>query len=164
MIRSAGLLIFRKRGVNVEVLLCHPGGPFWAKKDTWSIPKGEVAEDESLEQALEREFVEETSFDIPQGERINLGEAKQSSSKTNYVWAVEGDMDTSKFACRSTFEMEWPPKSGKKQEFPENDRVAWFELSQAKQKVFKAQQVFIDRLSERLNITQSDAPFQQSLL
>ncbi|HVS58162.1 MAG TPA: NUDIX domain-containing protein [Candidatus Saccharimonadales bacterium] len=164
MVHAAGLLIFRRNNDRVEVLLTHPGGPFWAKKDVWSIPKGEVDEGESLEQALVREFKEETGFDIPPGERIDLGTFAQGTRKTNHIWAVEGDVDVSKFVCESTFTTEWPPKSGQKQAFPENDRAAWFELNVAKQKVFDAQRVFVDRLAAHLGLNLVESPQQQSLL
>jgi predicted NUDIX family NTP pyrophosphohydrolase len=164
MVTSAGLLIYRRRGEEIEVLLTHPGGPFWSKKDVWSIPKGEVEEGESLEAAMEREFSEETGLDIPVGERLDLGEIKQGSAKINHVWAVEGDPDISKFVCRSTFSLEWPLKSGKQAEFPETDRACWFNLSVAGSKIFKNQAEFISRLADKLQFSIKPQPKQQALL
>lgn len=163
MVQSAGILVYRKQGSDVEVLLTHPGGPFWAKKDTWSIPKGEVEENESLETAAAREFKEELNIDPPAGERLDLGSVKQSGGKTNYIWAVSGNPDITGFKSNA-FSMEWPPKSGQMQEFPENDRAAWFPLSEAKLKVFKAQQTFLDRLVEHLGLEKIEVPEQQTLL
>lgn len=163
MVQSAGILVFRKLGSEPEVLLAHPGGPFWAKKDTWSIPKGECKANEDLLVAAKREFQEETGLEIPAGKLLELGAVKQSSSKTNHVWAVEGNPDTSGFKS-NTFVMEWPPKSGQEQEFPESDRVAWFPLSKATQKVYKNQVAFLERLTETLGVDLSGPPEQQSLL
>jgi predicted NUDIX family NTP pyrophosphohydrolase len=162
--QSAGILVFRRTADTVEVLLVHPGGPFWAKKDTWSIPKGELEADEDLLSAAVREFEEEVGFKPPEGQRISLGEAKQSG-KTNYIWAVEGDADLKRFKS-NTFTMEWPPKSGQEQEFPENDRARWFDLAAAQGKVFKNQTGFIERLAETLGTTieVNAKPEQQSLL
>lgn len=161
---SAGLLVFRRNADSVEVLLVHPGGPFWARKDSWSIPKGELEEDEELQSAAAREFTEETGFPPPAGELIGLGEARQGS-KLNSIWAVEGDVDLKQFKS-NTFTMEWPPKSGQEAEFPENDRAAWFDLATARTKLFKYQTAFLDRLAEALQVTIAAkvAPEQQSLL
>lgn len=165
--QSAGILVFRKTGSKVEVLLVHPGGPFWSKKDTWSIPKGELEEGEDRLAAAKREFAEEVGFEVPDGELTDLGEAKQSG-KVNYIWAVEGNPDIKKFKS-NTFTMEWPPKSGQEQEFPENDRAAWFDLAMAKTKVFAYLAVYIDRLAETLGskvepVPEPEKPQQQSLL
>jgi predicted NUDIX family NTP pyrophosphohydrolase len=149
--QSAGILIYRKKNGTAEVLLTHPGGPFWANKDTWSVPKGETDEGEALMTAAKREFKEETGSDPPDGEYKDLGQSKQGD-KINYIWAVEGDFDVSRFVCTSTFTVEWPPKSGRQQSFPENDRAQWFSLNEAKKKVYKAQYVFIDRLAEMLEV------------
>jgi len=151
MKRSAGILVFRRSDASVELLLAHPGGPIWGKRDVWSIPKGELDENEQLEAAARREFEEEIGLAVPAGELIDLGSAKQSGGKTNFVWAVEGDIDLAKFSC-NTFTMEWPPKSGQFQEFPENDRAAWFAPELAVQKLFPAQVVFIERLAEKLGL------------
>lgn len=153
------------------MLLVHPAGPFWAKKDTWSIPKGETDENEELMAAAKREFMEEVGIEPPAGPYHDLGISKQGSVKINYIWTTKGDLDIGKFECNSMFTMEWPPKSGNQQSFPENDRAAWFELLDAKQKVYVAQRVFIDRLADHLNvdisysadITKSDNLSQSSL-
>lgn len=169
MKQSAGLLVFRRVKDGVEVLLAHPGGPFWAKKDVWSIPKGEVEEGEDLIVAAKREFKEELGFAGPQGELIELGSAK-ANGKVNYIWAVESNPDLKQFSPNSTVTMEWPPRSGQTQEFPESDRIAWFELSAAKTKLYKNQIEFMDRLAERLKVDLQEAPdklpsaVQQSLL
>jgi predicted NUDIX family NTP pyrophosphohydrolase len=131
--QSAGLLLYRQRGAP-EVLLGHPGGPFWAKKDdaAWTIPKGLISIGETPLAAARREFAEETGY-RPRGKALALGEARQPGGKLVHVWAVEGDWDISKLRSNS-FEMEWPPKSGRRQEFPELDRAAWFTLGEARRK------------------------------
>ena len=166
MIQSAGLLVFRRTGESPEVLLTHPGGPIWGKRDSWSIPKGELGEGEDHRTAAFREFDEEVGIEPPAGTLIDLGEIKQRSDKINFVFALEGDLDITKFVCHSTFTMEWPPHSGVQAEFPENDRAAWFDLPTAKQKLFKAQTGFIDRLAEKLavEVVEITEPEQQSLL
>ena len=162
-VQSAGILVFRRTVSAVEVLLVHPGGPFWAKKDSWSIPKGELETDEDLFSGAAREFEEEVGIKPPAGKQLELGEFKQGSAKTNHIWAVEGEVDLKDFKC-NTFIMEWPPKSGVEQEFPENDRAAWFDLGTARRKLFKGQVIFIDRLAEQLNVEVAAEPEQQSLL
>lgn len=165
--QSAGLLVYRGTGADTEVLLVHPGGPLWGKKPTWSIPKGNPDESEELRAAAFREFEEETGVEPPEGELIDLGTAKQASGKTNYIWAVQGDVDITKFSS-NTFTMEWPPKSGQMQEFPENDKAAWFRLHDGLPPVLANQMVFVERLAEYLGIgvaqQKSDIPEQQSLL
>lgn len=151
------MIVFRRKGDDGEVLLIHPGGPFWAKKDVWSIPKGELEEDESHISALTREFKEETGLQPPLDNLIDLGSAK-ASSKENHVWAVEGDLDISKFHCGSMAEIEWPPRSGKKMSFPENDKAEWKSLWDAHSKVYKSQQVFIERLAAELSIDLAQPP------
>jgi predicted NUDIX family NTP pyrophosphohydrolase len=146
---SAGLILFRRAPAGVEVLLVHPGGPFWAKKDAgaWSIPKGEVAEGEELLATARREFAEELGF-AASGEFVPLGEVKQKGDKTVHAWAVEGDCDAG--ACKSnTFKMEWPPRSGKWAEFPEVDRAEFFSLAAAREKINSGQAPLLDEL-ERL--------------
>lgn len=133
----------------MKVLLLHPGGPIWERKDCWLLPKGGVEAGEDHMQAARREFREETGSPVPAGDWVDLGEA-QGDNKVNHIWALEGDYDTSGFVC-NTFAMEWPPKSGNMQEFPECDRAEWFDLATAKQKLFKSQAVFIDRLAEQLD-------------
>ncbi|WP_409493810.1 NUDIX domain-containing protein [Amycolatopsis sp. cmx-11-12] len=149
---SAGILLFRRSGEVTEVLLGHMGGPFWAKKDAggWSVPKGEYEPDETPEAAARREFTEELGLPAPEGEYLPLGEVKQSGGKVVTVWAVEGDLDPAQ-VVPGTFEMEWPPRSGRTQEFPEVDRVAWFGLAEAEEKLLKGQRPFLARLGELLN-------------
>jgi len=158
MIQAAGLLVYRKStqaaqpAAGYEVLLVHPGGPFWAKKDDWSIPKGETNEGETLLQTAAREFKEEVGVLPPLEHLVDLGSGKASSSKTNYIWAVEGDIDLKDFSCSSTVTMPWPPKSNNNVTFPENDRAEWFDINLAYSKVFKSQMVFIERLAEQLHV------------
>lgn len=150
--KSAGLLVYRlKDNKDVQILLVHPGGPQWAKKDehAWSIPKGEVEEDEDMLVAAGREFEEEIGLQAPKGELRELGNAKVSGGKSNYIWAVEGDLDVSTIKSNK-LTMEWPPKSGKQIEIPEVDRAEWISLGQAKFKLHKGQAVFVDRLQELL--------------
>jgi predicted NUDIX family NTP pyrophosphohydrolase len=142
--RSAGLLMYRRKGSAVEVLLVHPGGPFWAKKDegAWSLPKGIIdpGEDELL--AAIREFEEETGF-TAEGDFIALTPRRQPSGKIIYAWAIEGDGDPSVMKS-NTFTMEWPPRSGEMGEFPEADRVEWFDIESAKSKIIRGQKGFIE--------------------
>ncbi|WP_328603849.1 NUDIX domain-containing protein [Amycolatopsis sp. NBC_00345] len=149
--RSAGLLLFRRQDHEVEVLLGHMGGPFWAKKDAaaWSLPKGELEPDEEPEAAARREFTEELGLPAPGGEYRPLGDVKQSGGKVVTAWAVEGDLDPAA-VVPGTFEMEWPPRSGRQQEFPEMDRVEWFGLAAAREKLLKGQLPLLDRLVELL--------------
>ena len=146
--RSAGLLLYR-RAPEFEVLLVHPGGPFFAKKDdgVWSVPKGEYEPDEDPLAAAVREFEEELGSPPPAGERIDLGDVKQRAGKIVSAWAVEGDIDAAAVVS-NTFEMEWPPRSGRTAEYPEIDRAEWFDLATARTKILAAQQPFLDRLSE----------------
>ncbi|WP_086784032.1 NUDIX domain-containing protein [Crossiella equi] len=150
MKRSAGILLCRTGPVGVEVLLGHMGGPFWARKDeaAWSIPKGEHTEDEQAEAAARREFVEELGVAVPDGELVPLGEVRQSG-KVVAVWALRGEIDLGAVVF-GTFELEWPPRSGRVQEFPELDRVAWFGLEEAERKLVKGQRAFLARLAEHL--------------
>jgi predicted NUDIX family NTP pyrophosphohydrolase len=150
---SAGLLVYRVKEKNVEVFLVHPGGPFWAKKDegAWSVPKGEYTAQEDPLEAAKREFKEETGFDPPAGKFIPLQPIKQPSGKVVSVWAVEGDFDAGKIKS-NTFSMEWPPKSGRQQEFPEVDRAGWFSLEEAKAKILKGQKGFLAELSALLQL------------
>jgi predicted NUDIX family NTP pyrophosphohydrolase len=145
--RSAGLLLYRIRDGAVEILLVHPGGPFWAGKDlgAWSIPKGEHAEGEEPLQAAFREFEEETGRPPPRARLLELGTIRQRSGKLLTAWGVEGDLDPAELAS-NTFTMEWPPRSGRQQEFPEVDRAEWFSVEIAREKVLGAQAELIDRL------------------
>jgi predicted NUDIX family NTP pyrophosphohydrolase len=146
---SAGILLYRLRPAGPEVLLGHMGGPFWAKKDDggWSIPKGEHGPDEDPLAVARREFEEELGSPVPAEELLPLGDVRVTSGKVLTVWAAEGDLDAS--AARSnTFELEWPPRSGRMQEFPEIDRADWFGLDAARPKLVKGQVPFLDRLRE----------------
>ncbi|MEU0287146.1 NUDIX domain-containing protein [Streptomyces sp. NPDC052492] len=147
--RSAGLLLFRRTGEGVEVLLGHMGGPFHARRDAgaWTVPKGEYGPDEPAWEAARREFEEELGLPPPDGEAVPLGEVRQSGGKTVTAWAVEADLDPAA-VVPGTFTMEWPPRSGRTQEFPELDRVAWFSLDRAREVVVSAQTAFLDRLAE----------------
>jgi predicted NUDIX family NTP pyrophosphohydrolase len=149
--RSAGILLHRRGGNGErEVLLVHPGGPFWAKKDAgvWSIPKGEYDDSEDARAAALREFAEEIGAPPPDGDLVDLGEVRQRSGKTVVAWALEGDADAD--AIRSnTFTMEWPPRSGSMREFPEIDRAGWFGLDEAREKILPAQAPLLDRLDEQ---------------
>lgn len=144
---SAGILLYRRRGGRLEVLLAHPGGPFHAKRDlgNWSIPKGEPAPGEDLATAARREFEEETGVRLPSGSPLSLGSTRQKGGKLVWAWALEGDLDETG-ARSNTFEMEWPPGSGQLHAFPEIDRVAWFEPGEARRRIKEAQAVFVDRL------------------
>ncbi len=149
--RSAGILLYRGAGPSLEVLLVHPGGPFWAKKDlgAWSIPKGEYDEGEDPLAVAKREYAEELGSPLPAGEFIELGEIVQPSRKAVTAIAFEGEFDPGALKSNS-FELEWPPKSGRKQSFPEVDRAAWFALEEARKKILPGQAPFLDRLRERL--------------
>jgi predicted NUDIX family NTP pyrophosphohydrolase len=149
---SAGILLWRRRRTGIEVLLGHPGGPFFARKDAgvWSVLKGEPDVGEAdLELLARREFEEETGHVPPEGPTIDLGEIRQSGGKVVRCWAIEGDLDPGD-AVSNTFEMEWPPRSGRTQAFPEIDRVAWFEPAAARTKINAAQAAFLDRLEAAL--------------
>lgn len=152
--QSAGILVYRTTTVGIEVLLAHMGGPLWSRRDAgaWSIPKGEYGPDEEPIAAARREFREELGLAAPDGEILELGTVRQSGGKVVSAWAVEGDVDP-KQVTPGTFEMEWPPRSGRVQEFPEVDRVAWFDLQQAREKIVAAQRTFLDRLAERRGLS-----------
>jgi predicted NUDIX family NTP pyrophosphohydrolase len=147
---SAGLLMYRYREGELEVFLVHPGGPFWAKKDSgsWSIPKGEFKPGEDPLASAQREFREETGFDA-KGEFVPLQAAKQPSGKIVHAWAVEGDCDAERIKS-NTFSLEWPPNSGKRQDFPEVDRAGWFTMDAARSKIVKGQIAFLDELERVL--------------
>ncbi len=147
---SAGLLMFRRSGETVEVLLVHPGGPFWKNKDlaSWSIPKGEYPETEPAFDAALREFEEETGI-RPEGDFIPLGELRQPGGKRVTAWAFESDCDPATIRS-NLFSMEWPKGSGRMHEFPEIDRAGWFSPEVGRQKILKGQLPFLDRLAERL--------------
>jgi predicted NUDIX family NTP pyrophosphohydrolase len=149
---SAGILLWRSRGGRLEVLLGHPGGPYFSGKDEdhWTVLKGEVDPGEDLLAVARREFEEETGSPPPEGPAIDLGEIRQKSGKRVLAWAVEGDFDT-QAAVSNSFEMEWPPRSGRMREFPEIDRVEWFGLDDARDKIKAAQAPFLDRLERTLS-------------
>ena len=149
---SAGILLYRVRAGRLEVLLGHPGGPWARAKDAghWSIPKGEVDDEaEDLLAVARREFAEETGHPVPAGALIALGETRQKGGKLVHAWAVEGDLDPAS-AASNTFEMEWPPGSGRREAFPEIDRVEWFSAVEGRLRIKEAQVVFIDRLEAAL--------------
>jgi len=143
---SAGILIYRDVGAGLEVLLVHPGGPFWQGKDlgAWSIPKGEANEGEDLLAAAQRELAEETGFAV-RGVARPLGHVRQPSGKIVHAWAIAGDVDPGRLKS-NLFELEWPPRSGRFQKFPEIDKAEWFAMAEAHRRVHPAQRAFLDRL------------------
>jgi predicted NUDIX family NTP pyrophosphohydrolase len=151
--RSAGILLFRRSGEETEFLLVHPGGPFWTKRDAgaWSIPKGQIEDEEEPRACAVRELEEElgNAPELDTGQLIELGSIRQRAGKVVEAWAAEADFDPASLAG-NTFAMEWPPRSGKQQEFPEVDRAEWFDLGTAREKILPAQAEFLDRLLERL--------------
>jgi predicted NUDIX family NTP pyrophosphohydrolase len=146
--RSAGIVLYRVGDGGLEVLLVHPGGPFWAKKDlgAWSIPKGEYEPDEDPQACALREFEEETGAQLPATELIELGAVVQKGGKEVTAWAARGDLDPASVRS-NTFTMQWPPRSGREQEFPEVDRAQWFALDEARAKIVSAQAELLDRLA-----------------
>jgi predicted NUDIX family NTP pyrophosphohydrolase len=140
--------MYRRAGADLEVLLVHPGGPYWRKKDekSWSIPKGEIADGEDVEVAARREFREETGVAFS-GSLDPLGETRQRGGKRVFAFAVEGDVDVQTIRS-NTFEIEWPPKGGQMQSFPEIDRAEWFDLPSARAKILEGQRPLLDRLAE----------------
>jgi len=144
--RSAGLLLYRRSAGILEVFLVHPGGPFWARKDAgaWTIPKGEIGENEEALAAARREMAEETGFS-PEGPFIELPHIRQKAGKLVIAWAVEGDCDPAQLRS-NLFPMEWPPRSGRTADFPEVDRGEWFSLGRAREKILEAQQPLLDAL------------------
>ncbi|MGB5796416.1 MAG: NUDIX domain-containing protein [Mycolicibacter algericus] len=145
--RSAGLLLYRWGADGIEVLIAHPGGPFWARRDdgAWSIPKGEHPDGADPWDTARREFTEEIGLAPPDGERLDLGVVRQAGGKVVTVFAVHGDLDVTD-ARSNTFEMEWPPRSGQLREFPEVDRVGWFTVARARTKLLAGQRPILDRL------------------
>jgi predicted NUDIX family NTP pyrophosphohydrolase len=152
--RSAGVVLFRMVDGAPQVLLGHMGGPFWRRKDAgaWTIPKGGYDNGEDAVVAARREYAEEIGHPVPDGEWLPLGEVMQANGKIVTAWAVEGDLDPLS-ASSNTFELEWPPGSGRRQPFPELDRVAWFSLDEARAKVVSAQALFLERLEAALSIS-----------
>ncbi|AKB78948.1 MutT-like protein [Methanosarcina horonobensis HB-1 = JCM 15518] len=155
-IYSNGILLFRFRNEKLEVMLVHPGGPVWSKKDygVWSIPKGLPEEHENPLDTAKREFKEETGFEVD-GNFIDLGELNQSSNKIVHVWALEKDLDVTNIVS-NTFTLKWPKNSGKIRKYPEVDRAGWFDIELAKKKIRKGQIGFIDRLIGILNYPQKE--------
>ena len=147
---SAGILLHRLRGSGIEVFLVHPGGPFWAKKDAgaWSIPKGEFEVGQDPLEAAKREFKEETGFAV-EGNFIELTPVKQPGGKVVYAWAVMGDCEADSIKS-NTFSLEWPPRSGKRKEFPEVDRAGWFTPEVAREKILKGQLNFLEELKRKI--------------
>lgn len=151
MALSAGLLLYRRHGGVLEVLLVHPGGPFFRRRDlgVWSVPKGEVGPGEDPAEAARRELAEETGLTAPEAGLLELGEVRQRGGKRVLAWAFEGDCDPA--ATRSnSFEVEWPPRSGRRQSFPEVDRAAFFGLAEARRRINPAQVALLDRLAAAL--------------
>jgi predicted NUDIX family NTP pyrophosphohydrolase len=152
--RSAGIILFRRNGREPEFLLVHPGGPFWAKKDAgaWSIPKGQIEAEEEPRACAVRELEEELgpAPELDPEQLIELGSIKQKAGKVVEAWAAEADFDPATLVS-NTFSMEWPPRSGIQQEFPEVDRADWFDLATARKKILPAQAEFLDRLLEHLS-------------
>jgi predicted NUDIX family NTP pyrophosphohydrolase len=148
---SAGILLYRLRQGATEVFLVHPGGPYWRNKDAgaWSIPKGQLEADDDALAAARREFLEETGSAVS-GEFVALAPLRQPSGKTVHAWAVEGDIDAASITS-NLFSVEWPPRSGKLQQFPEVDRGAWFALDAAREKMLAGQRGFLDQLQARLD-------------
>jgi predicted NUDIX family NTP pyrophosphohydrolase len=148
---SAGILLYRRRGGGVEVLLVHPGGPFWARRDAgaWSIPKGEHGSGEDPLAAARREFAEELGVAPPEGPVVDLGEVRQKAGKRVHAWAAAGELDAGAIVS-NTFELEWPPRSGRVVQAPEVDRAEWFALSAAREKINPAQAELLDRLAGAL--------------
>ena len=149
---SAGVLLFRRAGGRLELLVVHPGGPMWARRDdgAWSIPKGEITPGEDPLAAARREFAEELGSPAPGGEPMALGEVRLKSGKRVLGWALEGDLDADAISS-NTFTMQWPPRSGETREFPEVDRAAWLEPEVARVKLNPAQAGFVDRLVDMLD-------------
>jgi predicted NUDIX family NTP pyrophosphohydrolase len=150
---SAGLVIYKLTSGRPEVLLAHMGAPWWAKKDigAWSIPKGLIEEGEEPLDAAKREFGEELGLPVPEGDFIGLGDIEQHNRKTVSAWALEADIDATSITS-NTFRTEWPPRSGKLQEFPEIDRAGWFSLAEAAQKAVRGQAPLFERLANHLHV------------
>ena len=155
---SAGLLMYRFKNGELKVFLAHPGGPFYTRKDDgfWTIPKGEVNENEELLAAAQREFEEETGI-VPEGEFIGLGSVRQKSGKIVYAWAFEGKKKPHALPKSNLFEMEWPPHSGKTEKFPEIDKAEFFDTQIARKKILPAQSEFIERLEKHLETKSQQA-------
>jgi predicted NUDIX family NTP pyrophosphohydrolase len=158
--QSAGILLYRLGTGELEVLLVHPGGPFWVQRDAgvWSIPKGEYEPDEEPHTAARREFAEELGSEAPAGETLDLGEIRQRSGKRVRAWALEGDLDAGAITSNN-FTLEWPPRSGRTREFPEVDRAGWFTLGEAREKINPGQSPLLDRLEQGLSALSTDGAY-----
>ena len=156
--QSAGVLLYRLREGKLEVLLVHPGGPFWKRRDdgVWSLPKGEIEAGEEALDVARREFKEELGHPAPDAPMLALGSIRQAGGKVVLAWAVAGDLDADDIES-AAFEMEWPPKSGRMHAFPEVDRAGWFDLDTARRKILDTQRTFLDRLEAELS-TDRPAP------
>lgn len=161
---SAGIIVFRRTNGEPEVLLAHMGAPWWAKKDigAWTIPKGEIQEGEDPLAAAKREFKEELGLPLPASDLIQLGMVEQHNNKTVSAWAIEADFDATNIKS-NTFKAEWPPRSGKEQEFPEIDRAGWFSLEEAMQKTVRGQAELFERLAQHLGAKLQKPPEQGTL-
>jgi predicted NUDIX family NTP pyrophosphohydrolase len=157
--RSAGLLLYRSVAAGLEVLLAHPGGPLWAKRDegAWTVPKGEFGEGEAAWDVARREFEEETGHPAPDGQPIHLGEIRQKGGKLVEAWALEGDLDPA-MARSNTFPLEWPPRSGRWITVPEIDRVEWFAPEEARRRIKDTQVPLVDRLLAALDAEAAGSP------
>lgn len=164
MKQSAGILLYRDLGPEIEVLLVHPGGPFWARKDAgaWSIPKGEFLEGEEPFAAAQREFAEEMGLAVPAGKVTGLGSIRQSSSKIVVAWAVAADMDITHIKS-NMFDLEWPPKTGQMKQFPEIDKAGWFTLDIAQARIVKGQVALLQKLADALGIALPPATLPENL-
>jgi predicted NUDIX family NTP pyrophosphohydrolase len=154
--QAAGILLYRQSPGGLEVLLAHPGGPLWARKDfgAWTIPKGQFGADESALDAAKREFEEEMGSPA-RGEFVELGSIKQPSGKIVHAFTAEADFDVAKVKS-NLFTLEWPPRSGKQGQFPEVDRAGWFSIDEARKRILRGQEPFLDRLLAALNVTASE--------
>ena len=161
---SAGLLVYRINDGQLEVLIGHMGGPFFAKKDkaAWSIPKGEYDETEDPKTAARHEFQQEIGQPPPDGDWLELGQVEYKNKKRVSIWAIEGEVDANNIQS-NTFELEWPPRSGQTQQFPEIDRAEWLTIDQPRPKLIPAQCVFLDRLSQQLGVEPLRAARQEAL-
>lgn len=166
MTESAGILVYRSKDDQIEVLIVHPGGPYFTKKDegVWSMPKGLVEDGEDRLEAAKREFEEEVGLPAPEGDFKDLGEViYPRKDKKILAWAIEGDLDLTNFKS-NTFELEWPPRSGRKEQFPEMDRAEWHTLDSAARKIFPPNIPFLQRLAEMLDVDFDPSTSQQKQL
>ncbi len=163
-VQTAGILVYRRKYNQLEVFLVHNGGPYFAKRDKgfWTIPKGKIEDGEDALTTAKREFEEETGLGMPDGKLLDLGKIKQVNNKEVQAWAVEGDLDPTKISS-NTFEIEWPPKTGQKQSFPEIDRGEWFDLHQAAIKINAGQGDLLRRLADHFGETKPEIPEQVPL-